>query len=370
MTRTKGIAGAAVALLMLVGLAPVTASAQRVERPRRAVGSYDRSYQLAYDEGYRKGFEKGRDDARDGRTRNPQDFREYRRGDDGYNDRVGDRDRYRVGYRAGFEKGYSDAVYGQQYGARPGQSRVNVPRNRGPVLGRGGNRYPDSTYGQYPNAPRAGGYGYPGGYGGRRASFNMDMVIELQTPITTRHSREGDRFSAIVVEPQSHYGARVEGYIGKLEQPGRVSGKGEVVLVFQEIVYPDGYAEPMQAQVEEVIGYQRGVPRPGNRGVFNRAPWEWGDDNDDRNDDIDAKAGDEGQIKGKGSTGRDAAVIGGGAAVGAVLGSVIGGGSGAAIGAAIGAVTGGGIVAGTKGSHIDLEPGAQLRIRTGQSARF
>jgi hypothetical protein len=197
------------------------------------------------------------------------------------------------------------------------------------------------------------------------------MLIELDTPITTRYSQEGDRFSARVLEPSSYSGARVEGYIGKIKRPGKLSGKGEIVLVFQEMTFPDGFSEPMAAQVEEVIGYPRGVPRAGNRGPLSRAPWDWGKNKkDDRNDDIDAQAGDEGQIEGEGSRGRDAAVIGGSTAAGAVIGTVIGGGAGTAVGAVIGAVAGGGIVSGTRGHEIDLEPGAQLRIRTGQGTKF
>ena len=368
MSRVKGIASAVLAALAIALAVPAIGQAQDVQRPRRSSSSYDRAYQLGFDVGYRTGFDKGVEDRRGGRSRNSTDYKEYRRGDDGFNDRVGNREEYRLGYRAGFDKGYTDGLADRQFGARPGaQGRVAIPRGgNGPVLQRGGG---------YPAGGPVGRGGYYGGrgdnygYGGRRVGFDSTMVVELETPITTRHSQEGDRFSAIVVEPSSYYGSRVEGYIGKLDRPGRVSGKGEIVLVFTDIVFPDGYAEPMQAQVEEVIGYPRGIPRPGSRGPsISRAPWEWGK-NDDRNDDVDAEAGDEGQIEGKGSRGRDAAVVGGGAAVGAAIGSVIGGGSGAAVGAAIGAATGGGIVATTRGHEIDLEPGAQLRIRTGQGVR-
>jgi hypothetical protein len=375
-----GIAGAVLAAVVLSMAAPVTGQAQILERPRRSSSSYDRAYQLGFDVGYRTGYDRGVENRREGRNQNPTDFKEYRRGDDGYNDRVGNREDFRLGYRAGFDKGYTDGQGGRQYGARAGQDRVDVGRGigrgarngRGPVLGRG----PDSGY--PPQVGRNRGYNnrqYGGGQGGygypsQRMGFNTSMVIELETPITTRYSQEGDRFSAIVVEPQSYYGARVEGYIGELKRPGKVSGKGEIVLVFTDIIWPDGLAEPMQAQVEEILGYPRGVARPSSRGPLGgRAPWEWGKKNDDRNDDIDAKAGDEGQIEGKGSKGRDAAVVGGGTALVAANGSVIGGGGGAAIGAAIGAVAGGGIVATTRGHEIDLEPGAQLRIRTGQGVR-
>lgn len=393
----KGIAGVSLAALVLLGAAPVASRAQIIERPRRASTSYDRTYQLGYDEGYRSGYDNGNDDRLDGRHRQPTDFKEYRRGDDGYSDRIGSRDQYKLGYRSGFEQGYDDGLTGRQYGARPGQDRVVVPQSgqgsagRGPVLQRRGsydpypgqgqgrgrgkrnrdpygggpnsNPYPNSYPSQYPG-------GSPSGYPGQRVGYNASMVIELETPITTKYSQEGDRFSARVVEPSAYYGARVDGYIGRLERPGKVSGKGEVVLVFQQIVFPDGYAEPMQAQVEEVLGYARGVPSTRRNGPMNSAPWDWGKNKKDRNDDINAQAGDEGQIEGEGSKGRDAAVVGGGAAVGAVIGSVIGGGSGAAIGAAIGAATGGGVVASTRGSEIDLEPGAQLRIRTGQGVRY
>jgi hypothetical protein len=379
MSRVMGIAGAVLAVVVLTTAAPVTGQAQVLERPRRSSSSFDRAYQLGFDVGYRTGYDRGVEARRDGRSQSPTDFKEYRRGDDGYNDRVGDREQFRLGYRAGFDKGYTDGQGGRQYGARAGQNRVDVGRvgrggrnGGGPVLQRG----PDGSYppqvGRNRGAYPGGGYGggrdaY--GYGSQRMGFNTSLVIELETPITTRHSQEGDRFSAIVVEPQSYYGARVEGYIGELKRPGKVAGKGEIVLVFTDILWPDGLAEPMQAQVEEILGYPRGVGRPSGRGPLGgRAPWEWGK-NDDRNDDIDAKAGDEGQIEGKGSKGRDAAVVGGGTAVGAAIGSVIGGGGGAAVGAVIGAVAGGGIVATTRGHEIDLEPGAQLRIRTGQGVR-
>jgi hypothetical protein len=145
-----------------------------------------------------------------------------------------------------------------------------------------------------------------------------------------------------------------------------MSGKGEITMTFQRIVFPDGYAEPLQAEVEQIIGYPQGTPAAGKSGPLNRKPWEWGR-KQDRNDEIDARAGDEGQIEGESSKKDDVATVGGGAAAGALLGVLLGGGKGAAIGAAIGAAAGGGVVATSKGNHIDLEPGVQIRIRTAQT---
>jgi hypothetical protein len=382
MLRVKAIAGSGLVLLLVLTAAPIVGSAQVFERPRRTSSSYDRSYEIGYDEGYRVGFDRGIKARQNGDSKSATDYKEYRRADDGYNDSIGSRESYKLGYRSGFEQGLDDGYSGQQYGGRPGVGRVQLPPGGGggggPVLRRNGRGqvdnypppggYPD-PYGNGAPVPNAGPYGYPGG-AGARVGYNMSMLIELETPITTRYSQEGDRFTARVLEPSSYYGARVEGYIGKLKRPGKLSGKGEIVLVFQEMIFPDGSAEPMAAQVEEVVGYPRGVPRAGNRGPLSRAPWDWGKKQDDRNDDIDAQAGDEGQIEGEGSHGRDAAVIGGSTAAGAVIGTVIGGGGGAAVGAVIGAVAGGGIVGTTRGHEIDLEPGAQLRIRTGQGTRF
>ncbi|MBK6428262.1 MAG: hypothetical protein IPF82_19365 [Blastocatellia bacterium] len=202
-----------------------------------------------------------------------------------------------------------------------------------------------------------GGYGYPGD---QRVGFSTMMVVELETPVSTKYSREGDRFSARVVDPGQYAGSRVEGYIGRIDKAGRVHGKAEIVLVFEGIIFPDGYAERMPAQVEEVLGYGYGYGGYGGYG---------GRNGQNKRDDINATAGDEGQIVGESSRGRDTAIITGGAGVGAATGAVLGGAKGAVIGAAIGAVTGGTVVALNRGRDIEMQPGAQLRIRTGQGVR-
>ncbi len=373
MSPTAFLAGATLALTLVAAGAPISARAQGVERPRRASSSYDSAYQIGYDEGYRGGYDRGVQSVQDGKSNSPNDYKEYRKGDEGYNDTVGSREDYKLGYRAGFEQGIQDGYSGVAYGSRPGVDRVRVPatdgeRPGGPVLRRDDGQNTsgqgtDDPYGSDPNGGvQPGAAGVPSA---RRVGSDTILVIELETPITTRHSKVGDRFSARVLDPAVYADATVEGYIAKLERPGKLSGKGEIVLEFQQIVFPDGYGEPLQAQVEEVIGYQTGTPRAGGNGPLDKAPWDWGKKGD-RNDDIDAQAGDEGQIEGQSSKKRDAAVIGGSAATGAILGGILGGGSGAAVGAVIGAATGGGAVAGSRGHDIDLQPGVRMRIRTGQ----
>ncbi|MBK6316313.1 MAG: hypothetical protein IPF53_19005 [Blastocatellia bacterium] len=252
-----------------------------------------------------------------------------------------------------------------------GRGGVNANRGYGYPGGSAGSYpggypggYPGSYPGGYPTGSATGYPGaYPGGYGypgDQRVGFSTMMVVELETPVSTKYSREGDRFSARVVDPGQYAGSRVEGYIGRIDKAGRVHGKAEIVLVFEGIIFPDGYAERMPAQVEEVLGYGYGYGGYGGYG---------GRNGQNKRDDINATAGDEGQIVGESSRGRDTAIITGGAGVGAATGAVLGGAKGAVIGAAIGAVTGGTVVALNRGRDIEMQPGAQLRIRTGQGVR-
>ena len=63
---------------------------------------------------------------------------------------------------------------------------------------------------------------------------------------------------------------------------------------------------------------------------------------------------------------RDAAVIGGGAGLGAAIGAIAGGGKGAAIGAAVGGGAGTGTVLATKGKEIHYAPETRLTFTLAQ----
>src|SRR5262249_8663132 len=60
---------------------------------------------------------------------------------------------------------------------------------------------------------------------------------------------------------------------------------------------------------------------------------------------------------------RTAETVGGGAALGAIIGAIAGGGKGAAIGATVGAAGGGGVQAATKAKQIEIAPEAQLSFK-------
>jgi outer membrane lipoprotein SlyB len=67
---------------------------------------------------------------------------------------------------------------------------------------------------------------------------------------------------------------------------------------------------------------------------------------------------------------RDAAVIGGGAAAGAIVGAISGGGKGAKKGAIIGGVAGTGAVLATKGKEVELPAGSRWTVRVKDSVKF
>jgi len=74
-------------------------------------------------------------------------------------------------------------------------------------------------------------------------------------------------------------------------------------------------------------------------------------------------------ITARSSKKRDAALIGGGAGAGAIVGGILKGGKGAAVGALAGAGAGGGAVLATKGQEVHLSSGTALRLRLTQPAR-
>ena len=67
--------------------------------------------------------------------------------------------------------------------------------------------------------------------------------------------------------------------------------------------------------------------------------------------------------QGKGRGGNTAAKVGGGAALGAIIGAIAGGGKGAAIGSVVGGGAGGGVQAATRGEQIKLNPEALVTFQ-------
>ena len=66
----------------------------------------------------------------------------------------------------------------------------------------------------------------------------------------------------------------------------------------------------------------------------------------------------------------DAAIIGGGAGAGAIIGAIADGGKGAAIGGLIGGAAGSGAVLATRGKEVVLETGTRVQVKLGRDVRL
>jgi hypothetical protein len=157
----------------------------------------------------------------------------------------------------------------------------------------------------------------------------------LNSPIGTKISRVGDRFTAVVTSPSNYEGATVEGHIATLNQSGRVTGRTEMGLAFDSITLQDGRSAQLSAELERVIESE-----------------------------TVKKVDEEGNVQ-TGSRSKDSQIRGGaGAAAGAIIGGIIGGGKGAVLGAVLGGAAGVGTVYVEGNKELVLEPGTEMIIRT------
>ena len=149
-----------------------------------------------------------------------------------------------------------------------------------------------------------------------------ELHLELATAVSSATSQQGDLVVARLVSPVKAgervvlaEGTEVRGHVTTAVSSGRVKGKARLALAFENVV---------------VAGRERPIAAAGL--------------------DITADS----------STKRDAAVIGGSAGAGAIIGAIATGGMGAAVGAAIGGAAGTGAVLATKGKEVELPAGTKI----------
>jgi len=152
------------------------------------------------------------------------------------------------------------------------------------------------------------------------------VVAALETRLSTDTNHSGDQFAATTIAPivvdgktVVPAGGRINGSLSNVQESGRVKGRAQMTLGFQEIVDSAGKVHAIVAQPLT----------------------------------LQADSG----------TGGDATKIAVGGIIGAVIGGVSGGAKDAAIGSAIGAGAGTVLVLATKGDEIELDPGQKLSIQ-------
>ena len=174
-----------------------------------------------------------------------------------------------------------------------------------------------------------------------------EMRAALDTPLSTKTSKPGDRFTATVSQPVHGSngvvipaGARVEGEVAEAEQGKTlpsVRGRGKLNLRFRDLVLPNGQTVPLVATLVSV----------NNTSGKNTH-----------------KADNEGQVQSS-TKGKDVAKdVGIGAGIGTVAGLIFGA---PLKGLAIGALAGGGYVLATNGKDVNLPAETGMVIRLDQS---
>lgn len=159
------------------------------------------------------------------------------------------------------------------------------------------------------------------------------LTATLNTPIKTRVSQVGDRFTMTVTSPAQYRDALIEGRIVEAASSGRVTGRANLSLAFDTI--------RMNGRTYSFAGIIDGV-RPTN-----------GDS---------VSVNNEGAIRDSSQTNRTVTRAGIGAVLGAIIGAIAGGGEGAAIGAGVGAGAGAGTVLLGGRDSIELDAGSTFDI--------
>jgi hypothetical protein len=163
------------------------------------------------------------------------------------------------------------------------------------------------------------------------------LFATLNTNLTTRDTRDNDRFTMTVNSPSEFNGAVIEGYVNNINRGGRISGRSGLTLNFDSIRLRDGRSYRFAGIVETVRTSAGETVRVDNEGTVQ--------ENDSRGN----------------TTAKRAAI---GTAVGAIIGAIAGGGKGAAIGAVIGAGGGAGSVYVQGQDDLELTSGTEVTIRS------
>lgn len=331
------------AVLLLLAV-PTTSLAQKkktTSTKKTAAPVYRYAYEHGYRAGYEDGFGQGKADFQSQQNRDFRKSDAYNRADRTYEERMGTYVEYQEGYRYGIELGYGDGYFGRPYSvalpanlSRLVTASINASNaNRRTDEDRRADRdRRDVDEDRVKSDPR--GERGPG-HQETRVPADLQMKIRLDSRISTKDSKEGDQFTARVLDPSGYADAVITGHVAKLKKSGSATGKTELSLAFDSVTLSNGRTLDIDAQIEKVYASEKVK-----------------------------SVDDEGNVQTESRTKDTTIRTGGGAALGAIIGAIAGGGKGAAIGAAIGAGAGAGSVFIEGGKVLTLEPGTEILIRT------
>lgn len=325
-----------------------------------------RGYRAGYSDGYMFGYR----DIIDNAAKSYDRHSDYTKADRAFNKDYGSLEDYSDGYRQGFEIGYDTGFEKRSFDAtlptnltKRGQATnttaiitpietkveetttavIETPASQTKIEEQVANNTPTETITETAKQPPIVPTKYENVSSEKRSDalviipVDTELIVELLSDINTERSKEGDKFQARVISPYEFSGAIIEGRISKIQTPGRIKRRSEVLLSFDRIVLTDNRWGNFNALLTEVL------PIKG--------------DNVSR---VDV----EGVIEGKGSIKSDSIKVAATTGTGLVVGAITGGPVGAAVGASVGAAFGVGVVVIERGKHIRLNKDQQLRIRS------
>jgi len=283
---------------------------------------------MGFQNGYLDGYDIGHNDSRYKGITDVTIHPLYQNADRGYIDNWVYRVVYQNAYRRGMTRGYSDGF----------NKKENLVIKRFTQLEEAVRQADTVPVRQQREQRKSGPVVLPAG---------SRVLLILNDYITTKMNERGDPFSTVVArdvfvgnELVIPEGAVINGTVGQVKQPGRVKGKAEMNLRFNQIVFKGGYEQNLSATLT-------GVGKDAGR-----------------------IKDTEGTYEGSGSEGRDAAIITAGAGTGTIVGAIAGGGKGGLIGATIGGLVGLAGVLTSRGKDIELTKGTLLEIMIDQDLRI
>jgi hypothetical protein len=331
-----------------------------------------RGYRTGYSDGYMAGYR----DVIDNAAKNPARHSEYTKADRAYNKDYGLIEDYRDGYQQGFEVGYNTGYDKRSFDATlptelkkrgiintdttattktPDATQnteiveTKTPETKIPENTVSENTVPENTVSENTTSSTTEQQSPTIQTKNNEVSYvptrdaaiviptDTELILELIDELSTERNKEGDKFTARIVSPMEMNGAIVEGKISKIQKPGRIKRRSEMLLTFDRIVLTEGRWGNFNAILTEVL------PVKG--------------DNVKRVD-------TEGTVEGKSSVKGDITKVSGATGTGALIGVIAGGPVGAAVGASVGAAFGVGAVVVERGKHIHLNKAQQLRIKS------
>jgi Ca-activated chloride channel homolog len=167
------------------------------------------------------------------------------------------------------------------------------------------------------------------------------FIMQLETPLHSRTTRKGDSVEFTTAAEVAGDGevlipnkSLVRAKVTKAKRAGRISGRAEIQLQFNDVTLADGTVMPIKATIVR-MGF----------------------------DPVDLDDGEDPKLKGEAGAGTDAKTVASASAQGAIIGVLTGGATGAAYGAAAGAAISAIGMALRRGPDLDLPRSTMFEAR-------